>query len=84
MDRYEREISYTEKTKISYMMGRQGLDNEQNIVNSQPVYTLWSSFYEKVHWVLSGRIHISPSSNKILEEGQINHVRKKLLLKCPS
>ena len=40
------------------------LDNEQNIVNRQPVCTLWSGFYEKVHRVIAGRIHISPLSYK--------------------
>lgn len=64
-------------------VGRPGLDNEQKVVNRQPVYALWSGFYEKVQRGLARRICISLSSCKGLEVAQMNHVGKKILHEMP-
>lgn len=79
MDKNEKEISYTEKTKTNHWVGQPGVDNEQKVVNRQPVDPLRSGFYDKVPWVLARRIPISPSSSKGLEVAQMNHIKKKLL-----
>lgn len=46
--------------KTNHWLGLPSLDNEQNIVNRQPICTLWSGFVEEVQWVMARRILISP------------------------